>query len=65
MHPIRTRAFGNESFFAGQDVELRMAKSRSAGRHRQRSAVFFVNHMKGDWGDDFARREDRKYKFDM
>lgn len=55
----------NDTFFDGKDLELHMPNQDAPGGTDKRSAVFFVNHMKGDWGDGSEGREDRKYKFDM
>jgi hypothetical protein len=53
----------NHSFFDAADVELDMPNRRTGGTDK-RSAIYLVNHMKGEDGQDLgAVRE--VYKFDM
>ena len=55
----------NHSFFDAQDVELTLPNSFSGGTD-QRSALFFINHMKrNEAGDDLVQGDGQMFEFEM
>lgn len=55
----------NDSFFDAKDVDLRMPNEDAPDGIDRRSAVYFVNHMKGNWNGATPGSTPRSYKFDM